>query len=30
MLREGQRQIAAIYAQLMGREELDLYRPLRG
>lgn len=30
MLREGQRQIAAIYSQLMGREELDLYRPLRG
>lgn len=30
MLREGQRQIAAIFSQLMGREELDLYRPLRG
>ncbi|MFG0266172.1 MAG: hypothetical protein ACF8AM_13655 [Rhodopirellula sp. JB055] len=30
MLREGLRQIAAIFSQLMGREELDLYRPLRG
>lgn len=28
-LRNGYRQIAAIYAELMGRENLDLYRPTR-
>ncbi|MCC9657035.1 hypothetical protein [Rhodopirellula halodulae] len=30
MLRDGYQQIVAVYAQLMGREELDLYRPQRG
>lgn len=29
MLRDGYRQITAIYAQLGGRADLDLYRPLR-